>query len=157
MLVWLGVMRERLMGEFEGIFLFEVSDKGTHVACGNYRIEETFIPWLKRTMDAMLPYLPPPSPSLTYGPTALPPPLYELSPASLSNGFQSLNPNGDAVSMLANHTSHLNIGDHRKKYRQHTLEEGMTPVTLRKNKRVTPEEWWQDVREIELELEDHTK
>jgi hypothetical protein len=48
----------------------------------------------------------------------------------------------------------LSLADDRLRDRQEVMEEGTTWARLRKNKRVTPEDWWQDVREIELEIED---
>jgi hypothetical protein len=122
-----------------------------------HRIEETFVPWLNRTVDAMLPYLPSPSPCFQpFGPTSIPPPLYELCevPGANGNTVHALE-EGDAVdTVLPDRTARLSLADDRLRDRQEVMEEGTTWARLRKNKRVTPEDWWQDVREIEFEIED---
>ena len=99
------------------------------------RIEETFLPWLDRTVDTILPLLTPQATTFeTYSRTDLPPPLYHLrfledSPEG-SSSFAQMNEEYDA------------------------LEPGWKWAKLRRNTRVTDGDWWQDVREIDLDLED---
>jgi hypothetical protein len=99
------------------------------------RIEETFLPWLDRTVDTILPLLTPrATPFEPYSRTDLPPPLYHLrfledAPEG-SNSVAQMNEESDA------------------------LEPGWKWAKLRRNTRVTDVDWWQDVREIDLDLED---
>lgn len=114
----------------------QVSANGTQnhgcLAWGDERapegIEETFVPWLDRTVDSMLAFLPIASSSKTLSATDLPPPLYSLEPVPSTiddaNGLPD------------------------------RLDRGWHWATLQKNARVTSDDWWQDVREVELELED---
>lgn len=113
--------------------------------------EETFLPWLKNTVDVMLPHLPV-EPSFTARPaTAIPGPIYsldytpEVSDLSLSDspvGHQPVEPAPTRVEDAANGVT----GDAEK-------PDDWLWATLRRNKRVTKDDWWQEVREIELELE----
>ncbi|WVQ68745.1 NADPH-dependent diflavin oxidoreductase 1 [Kwoniella botswanensis] len=130
-------------------------------------IEDALIPWLKQTLDTFLSYLPV---SPDYSPissTDLPLPIYSLtSIASSSNSKRKQKEDGLDIPLEGLSISSLPNG--------HTASEAPTRVadvlhhesngvikpddwvwaTLRKNKRVTKEDWWQDVREIELEFED---
>jgi len=100
-----------------------------------FRIEETFLPWLNRTVDTILPLLTPQAtPFEPYSRTDLPPPLYQLK-------FLEDAPQGS--------TSASQINDESD-----ALEPGWKWAKLRRNTRVTDGDWWQDVREIDLDLED---
>ncbi|WOO77724.1 NADPH-dependent diflavin oxidoreductase 1 [Vanrija pseudolonga] len=97
-------------------------------------LEQDFLPWLERTVAAFLPYLPGPStPPLPN--TALPPPIY---------GFED--PSDSDVDL-----SRLAISD--KAAVEPFAPEGWLKATIRRNKRVTKDDWWQDVREVDLELQ----
>ncbi|EJT49287.1 NADPH-ferrihemoprotein reductase [Trichosporon asahii var. asahii CBS 2479] len=102
-------------------------------------IEETLIPWMEATLDAICPYLPGPSePPMSS--TALPPPVYRLEPvldlSKLSLKDQpAVEKKGDSVTVDADAVY---------------APPGWNWATLAKNKRVTAEGWWQDVREIDL-------
>jgi hypothetical protein len=101
-------------------------------------LEETFLPWLARTIDIILPFLLPPSPAFVeYSRTDLPPPLYDIrfidQEAESSTATAQLEGDVDA------------------------LEPGWEWATLKRNFRATGENWWQDVREIDLTLESKTE
>jgi hypothetical protein len=99
-------------------------------------------------MGAMLPLLdPPPPPSFTPLPvTSLPPPLYHLDIVATSTTLAVRAPNGDATAENKQVGDSLDDGDD-------VLEPGWVWTRLKRNKRVTAEGWFQDVREIHLELE----
>jgi len=120
-------------------------------------IEETLLSWLEQTIDLMLPYLPPPSPNFTSSPpTVLPPPIYALEPVS--------EPNIDCLSLKALTNGHTPTNGHAPSQAaptrttdpggSETKPDDWIWARLTRNKRVTPEDWRQNVREIELELED---
>ncbi|KAG7530653.1 hypothetical protein FFLO_04879 [Filobasidium floriforme] len=98
-------------------------------------LEETFLPWLARTMDIILPFLPPPSPAFVeYSRTDLPPPLYDIRFIDQ-----------EAESSTAQLEGEVDA-----------LEPGWEWATLKRNFRATGGNWWQDVREIDLTLESKT-
>lgn len=104
------------------------------------RIEETLLPWLSATLDAICPYLPGPS-EAPLADSALLPPAYRFEPAldlrSLSLADEpAVATDGKAVSVDADAVY---------------CPPGWEWGTLRKNARATAPGWWQDVREIELE------
>ncbi|WVQ83849.1 NADPH-dependent diflavin oxidoreductase 1 [Cryptococcus sp. DSM 104549] len=124
-------------------------------------IEDAFLPWLQQTLDLFLPYLPLRSPNAsTYTTTSLPPPLYALTPVPSADNSTSDDEYGDfgrlSISPTPNGHAAPSIADVIKKGSQCTREkpDNWVWATLRKNSRVTKEDWWQDVREIELEFED---
>ncbi|KAJ9101001.1 hypothetical protein QFC20_005285 [Naganishia adeliensis] len=111
-------------------------------------LEETFLPWLERTTGAMLPLLDPPPP-ITFKPapiTALPPPLYYLDMVTPSTTLSVANSNGHVTAEKKQVGDSLEDGDD-------VLEPGWVWTRLKRNKRVTAEGWFQDVREIHLEME----
>jgi sulfite reductase alpha subunit-like flavoprotein len=109
------------------------------------------MPWLQRTLDAIVPYLPGPS-TLPLASTALPPPIYALEPAGreLESGLAGLSldapkkNNGNGTPVAANRAPAV------------YAPKGWKWATLVQSRRVTAKGWWQDVREFELELDDHT-
>ncbi|KAJ9113897.1 hypothetical protein QFC19_000091 [Naganishia cerealis] len=109
--------------------------------------EETFLPWLDRTTSAMLPMLHPPPPATLQVPptTSLPPPLYRICKVSHTASVPSVKGNGV-------HDSQKNMGESLSSG-DDELEPGWIWTRLGWNKRVTDEGWFQDVREIHLELE----
>jgi hypothetical protein len=136
------------------------------------RIEETFIPWLKQTVETMTPLLAPVREDFVpYESTDLPPPLYKLRPAadhhSLSSELNGLHLNGgiDAHSAPVRNednevhagNGHGNVNDNdndKETGKSWTKPRDWVWAKLTRNRRVTGEQWWQDVREIELEFED---
>lgn len=109
-------------------------------------IEETFIPWLKNTVDAMLPFLPPPlavsgKPFQPLPSTSLPPPLYAFDPVTFK---KSSAPSRTDSQVSATTTTAA----------EEELNPGWSWASLQRNERVTDPDWWQDVREVELDLED---
>ncbi|WVO15705.1 NADPH-dependent diflavin oxidoreductase 1 [Cryptococcus depauperatus] len=122
-------------------------------------IEDAFLPWLKSTLDLFLPYLPPTRP----GPSEisamdLPPPIYRLKPVK-ENLAEDIS--FDRLSLSTTSNGHsttapariIDQGENRMLRQTRELND-WTWVTLKKHNRVTSQGWWQDVREIELELED---
>lgn len=101
-------------------------------------------------MSAMLPLLPSASGNLDALPnTAIPPPLYLLSPLK---GDQGPIQNGPEIGI-----SDLSISNQAKdslREEADSLEDGWVWAKLVDRTRATAEGWEQDVREIELELED---
>lgn len=109
--------------------------------------EESFLPWLQRTLDAIVPYLPGPStPPLAA--TALPPPIYALEPVPVENEFSGLALSNKDGQKNGEASSSIPTAVHAPK--------GWKWATLTKSRRVTAERWWQDVREFELTLDDQT-
>lgn len=101
----------------------------------------------------MLPHLPPPH--TTFEPistTSLPPPIFALDYSSPSLNGLSLDEraNGKAAQVAP-----ARIVDQAHGAASTDLKpDDWSWARLTKNKRVTKEGWWQDVREIELEIED---
>ncbi|KAL7425065.1 NAPDH-dependent diflavin reductase [Cryptotrichosporon argae] len=96
--------------------------------------EETFVPWLKQILDTVLPYLPIALASTSLKATELPPPIFRL---------KSL----DASAITAAISEDVPVSESTWAW----CPEGWTWATLVRNERVTPKEWWQDVREVHLE------
>lgn len=99
-------------------------------------------------MGAMLPLLDPPPP-ITLKPapiTALPPPLYHLDMVPPSTTLSVTDSNGHATAETKQVGDSLEDDDD-------VLEPGWLWTKLKRNKRVTAEGWFQDVREIQLEME----
>ncbi|GHJ86425.1 hypothetical protein NliqN6_2827 [Naganishia liquefaciens] len=111
-------------------------------------LEETFLPWLEKTMSAMIPLLHPPVSKEIQAPpiVALPQPLYRLE-------------NVDSAATIHVASSHGTPASDGKKVKasieddDDVLQPGWLWTTLKTNKRVTAEGWFQDVREIDLNLE----
>lgn len=136
-------------------------------------IEETFVPWLKQTVNTMSPLLEPSSQEhKSYLWTDLPPPLYSLRPSRDHHdliediGGLDLNEgrNGQAVPSRVedgedtfNHHPNGRLngnGNGDAPPSSWTVPKDWTWARLSRNHRTTGEGWWQDVREIELEFED---
>ena len=113
-------------------------------------IEDAFLPWLQNTMDMMLPHLPVEPGLIDYGPTDIPPPIYSLEPCvDVALGSLKLNGHSNGVKRSHRGTESVN-GD--------SDTQGWKPkdwvwAKMTTKRRVTPEDWWQDVREIELEFD----
>jgi hypothetical protein len=100
------------------------------------RIEETFIPWLEKTTQVLLPFLPsPPTTFKIYEGTAIPPPIYHLRFLDSDGPI-----NGKETEELETE--------------EDALDPGWIWAKLEKNERVTDSSWFQDVRRIDLKLED---
>lgn len=127
------------------------------------RIEETLLPWLERTLAAIVPYLPGPS----CGPrpeTELPPPIYRLEPVEDGDVSKALDRlHLDAKERSDSKAEYTDIppggtnGSEANGITQSARAMVYHPAgwqwaTLTRNKRVTAPDWWQDVREVELEL-----
>lgn len=96
------------------------------------------------TIDTIMPLLPPPPSTFEpYEPVDLPPPLYSLSFSDTNSSKDS-----DETSQV---NGSANVDSHER------LEEGWLWATVQENKRVTHSDWWQDVRELDLVLEDTSK
>ncbi|WVR04245.1 NADPH-dependent diflavin oxidoreductase 1 [Kwoniella sp. DSM 27419] len=126
-------------------------------------IEDAFLPWLQQTLDMFTPYLPDaPSSSAPRSSTDLPPPIYHVtSPASGSKAVQEEIPlDRLSLSPPPNGTPQTRAAPTRVEDEVHHQARGLIKpddwvwATLRRNQRVTEAQWWQDVREIELEFED---
>ncbi|WWC87379.1 NADPH-dependent diflavin oxidoreductase 1 [Kwoniella dendrophila CBS 6074] len=122
-------------------------------------IEDAFIPWLQQTLDTFLPYLPVPPDYRPISITDLPPPIYSLTPAASSSRSTELDIPLNKLSISPN-TTNGHVAPTRVEDTLRQEEHGIIKpddwvwVTLKKNDRVTKEDWWQDVREIEFDLED---
>ncbi|CAK9784196.1 riboflavin synthase domain-like protein [Cutaneotrichosporon oleaginosum] len=127
-------------------------------------IEETLLPWLERTLAAIVPYLP--GPSCAPRPdTELPPPIYRLEPVEDADVAKALDrlhlASADPSDSKAEYTD-IPPADSRNGSEANGITEsaramvyhpaGWQWATLSRNKRVTAPDWWQDVREVELEL-----
>lgn len=115
-------------------------------------IEEAFLPWLKQTVDLMVPHLPPISDDFDVQPsTSLPPPIF---------AFDYVSPSFDSLRVSEQADSHDQVAPSRAADEMDGVgSSSMKPddwmwSRLTRNKRVTKDGWWQDVREIELEIED---
>ena len=112
---------------------------------------------MEQTLGLMLPHLPLPPPGFTISPsTSLPPPVYALDRQSVRlpsiNGLSLSNAiNGRAGSEAAPARTSDEINGHGVGC---VKPDDWTWARLTHKKRVTADEWWQDVREIELESED---
>ncbi|EIW68114.1 NADPH-ferrihemoprotein reductase [Tremella mesenterica] len=140
-------------------------------------IEQAFQPWLKGTLEAILPHLQLQPDHRVQDIHSLPPPLYILEPA-LSARMSNLDLNSDQHSTQSqqqppsshSHSKAVNghvagpvreIDSNGVKSRSKSVGEeeiwkppGWFWAKLTKNTKVTKEGWWQDVREIEFDLED---
>lgn len=106
--------------------------------CIPYSLEDTFLPWLKRTVDIILPYLPlPPSSFQEYAITDIPPPLFDI---------RFIDQDGEGSKAKT-----------QLEVEADALEPGWEWATLKRNSRATSGDWWQDVREIDLALEAKTE
>ena len=113
-----------------------------------FSLEETFLPWLEKTTSAMIPLLHPPIPKgYQAAPiTALPQPLYRLESVTSATIIPVATSNGTPTIDEKKVETFIQDDDD-------VLQPGWTWTTLKKNKRVTAEGWFQDVREIDLQLE----
>ena len=120
-------------------------------------LEETFLPWLQQTVDLMLPLLtPPPEGFEPPPPTAVPPPIYSLDFESKDlpdMAALSITSNGNGPSDLETAPIRA-VDDSRGQISDVWKPDDWGWATLSKNKRVTKEDWWQDVREVELDILD---
>ena len=136
-------------------------------------IEGSFLPWLQQTLDLMLPYLPPPPVDFVPSPrTYLPPPIYRLEPVcepkidclSLSPSTNGYSLPLEPLAVLSNGHSGANGHVLGQSAPTRSTDPGGNEskpsdwvwASMTENRRVTPEEWWQNVREIELEFEDRS-
>ena len=105
------------------------------------------MPWLQQTVDLVLPHLPTPLASFKEDPnTSLPPPIYNLE-YEPSIGKLTLNAEQtEAPTRMEDALNGVNQDDGKP--------QDWIWARLARNRRVTKEGWWQDVRDIELEIED---
>lgn len=148
----MSLRRERVLrGEMKGHRMGELSchqlRSGANLV--TERLEETFVPWLERTTAAMIPLLHPPISREYQAPPiiALPQPLYRLENVTSAATIPVSTSDGTATAHKKQVKASFQDGDD-------VLEPGWVWTTLKRNKRVTAEGWFQDVREIELELEE---
>lgn len=120
-------------------------------------MEDTFVPWLQQTLDLMLPLLP--TIEADFEPlssTDLPAPLYRYEPVQLDGAFNKLRLHNNGTNASAPPQS----APPRKGDQEHGNGLGLLKpedwvwAKLIDNTRITSSDWWQDVRQIELDLED---
>lgn len=122
-------------------------------------MEETFKPWLQQTLGLMLPLLPVAADYTEAPPvTDLPPPLYAMQTK------ESLNGSFDQLRLHNNGIDNLSAPPQAAPARKMDQVNGHGSEPLKpddwiwaclvKNERVTTVDWWQDVRNIELDIED---
>jgi sulfite reductase alpha subunit-like flavoprotein len=128
--------------------------------------EETFVPWLKRTLEVVVPYLLGPS-TAPLEDTELPPPLYVFgyTGRSADAAAESAQTAAEAeaedtsatLAALSLYDSDNNVAGPSSTSRASSSTAYAPPgwkwATLTTARRLTPKEWWQDVREFELELD----
>ncbi|WVQ75346.1 NADPH-dependent diflavin oxidoreductase 1 [Cryptococcus sp. DSM 104548] len=122
-------------------------------------IENAFLPWLQETLDLFIPYLPPAKLNITspLPTTELPPPIYALTKHNrpptddLDLGRLSISPTPNGTSAAPTRQEDKRKGNASI---SRVKPDDWVWATLKKNERVTSDDWWQDVREIELEFED---
>lgn len=119
-------------------------------------LEQSFLPWLKEVVSTISPYLEPIPNFVEIQETALPEPIYrieweedvpsdQVEALKLSNGEMSGRSETEKIPPRAID-------------RESRVDDAWKPkdckwARLRVNKRFTKPDWWQDVREIELEWE----
>jgi hypothetical protein len=117
------------------------------------RIEEAFLPWLRQTVDLMIPHLPPVSDDFVPQPsTSLPLPIFTLEYTAPS--FNNLSLSGETNCSDAETASSRVVDQMHGVGSSSSKPDDWMWATLTRNKRVTKEGWYQDVREIELQIED---
>ncbi|WVQ97522.1 NADPH-dependent diflavin oxidoreductase 1 [Kwoniella sp. CBS 9459] len=130
-------------------------------------IEDAFLPWLKQTLDTIVPHLPGPSASFVpLKPVDLPPPIFSVrsapGPARNGNGHTGEDLHLERLSISPSNGDRTSAPVRQEdRARHHDYVNGLPSkpddwvwATLKKNERVTKQDWWQDVREIELEFDD---
>ncbi|GAA5965690.1 hypothetical protein JCM3765_003217 [Sporobolomyces pararoseus] len=113
----------------------EIIERGEGDDQNEFGVESTFPQWSTKLFERLQASFPPPLDFETMSDSALPPPSVTVRPSSEATNSSLYSPNGEAV-----------------------IPEGLqwapdcTWAKLVKNERVTREGWWQDVREIEIEI-----
>jgi sulfite reductase alpha subunit-like flavoprotein len=105
----------------------------------------------------MLPLLPTVEPGFTTRSVLdIPPPLYTMEPASLDGTFNKLrlHSNGTDASTPPQSAPPPNADEANGHEAGLLKPHNWSWATLVRNTRITKKDWWQDVREIELEFED---
>lgn len=117
-------------------------------------IEDTFVPWLQQTLDLMLPLLPTVEPEFEPRSTIEPPaPLFRMETVQLDGAFDKLRLYNNAS--VPPQSAPPRNGDRDTGHALQLLKpEDWVWAKLVDNTRVTSSDWWQDVRQIELDLED---
>jgi sulfite reductase alpha subunit-like flavoprotein len=121
------------------------------------RIEDTFVPWLQQTLDLMLPLLPTTEADFSSRSALdVPSALYDMEPIALNGDFEKLrlHSNGTDAEVPPQSAPPRNLDEADGSELELLKPHDWTWVTLAKNMRITAKDWWQDVREIELNLED---
>ena len=115
------------------------------------------MPWLQQTLDLMLPLLPTIEPDFTTRTTVdIPPALFDMEPTAVNGSFAKLrlHSNGTDAEAPPQSAPPRNVDEANGTELELLKPHDWTWATLGKNTRITAEDWWQDVREIELDLED---
>jgi sulfite reductase alpha subunit-like flavoprotein len=105
----------------------------------------------------MLPLLPTIEPDFTTRTTLdIPPALYDTQPTALNGTFEKLrlHSNGTDAEAPPQSAPPRNVDEANGTELELLKPHDWTWSTLAKNTRITAKDWWQDVREIELDLED---
>lgn len=117
------------------------------------------MPWLQQTVDMMLPLLPTMELDVTpRSPLDVPSALYDMEPAVLDRTFEKLRLHSNGTNSSSPPQSapprHADEANGTESELELLKPHDWTWTTLGKNTRITAHDWWQDVREIELDLED---
>jgi hypothetical protein len=142
-----GVMSERPTGKLATMVMVRLT----------VSIEDTFVPWLQQTLDLMLPLLP--TVDSDFKPQSeldVPRALYTMDPIALNGTFEKLrlHSNGTNVETPPQSAPPRNLDEVNGSELELLKPHDWTWATLAKNTRITAKDWWQDVREIELDIED---
>lgn len=135
-------------------------------------MEQAFVPWLESLMEGVIPHLLPVPRHANTERTDLSEPIYRMSllddethPTQLARlsldeeGRPKRNggSNGDKEGVEGS-IAPVRVEDATRGQAHEVLKpDDWVWATLQRKERVTAEGWWQDVRELELELEDSTE
>lgn len=126
-------------------------------------IEEQLVPWLKQTADTMSKWLEPVPGHVHRDITELDDPIYAFDwqdeERAVSTDLKRLSLNGTENGLRPRHNGSESDAiasggpDGKSGFCEGVKPDGWVWARLRSNRRVTDAEWYQDVRDIELELE----
>jgi sulfite reductase alpha subunit-like flavoprotein len=134
-------------------------------------MEQAFVPWLESLMEGVIPHLLPVPRHVDTERTDLAEPIYRISfldDEAVPNQLERLSldeegrpkrnggPNGDAEGVQGS-IAPVRVEDAIHGQAHEMLKpDDWVWATLKRKERVTTQGWWQDVRQLELELEDST-